>query len=166
MAPPPLRDAGVEEVFTLLSPPETARMFPVMDQLTCQTTSLNLCSSLAVHVFPAGSSHVQMKTRPSCRDSQSHTPGSIVRQGQGHPPHLGAAGDGAGGKPDGRSPANVPHPVAVSLQLLVLLPLAVFLPEEERTLRQEPAAAHRSAKRCCRTSRASPGCRSLRRRSV
>lgn len=37
----------------------------MMDQLTCHTTSLNLCSSLAVHVFPAGSSHVQMKTRPS-----------------------------------------------------------------------------------------------------
>lgn len=70
---------GEEEVFTLLSPPETARMFPVMDQLTCQTTSLNLCSSLAVHVFPAGSSHVQMKTRPSCRDPQSHTPGPTVR---------------------------------------------------------------------------------------
>lgn len=36
-----------------------------MDQLTCHTTSLNLWSSLAVQVLPAGSSHVQMKTRPS-----------------------------------------------------------------------------------------------------
>lgn len=50
---------------TLLSPPETASMFPVMDQLTCQTTSLNLWSSLADHVLPAGSSHVQINTRPS-----------------------------------------------------------------------------------------------------
>lgn len=155
----------------MLSPPETARMFPVMDQLTCQTTSLNLCSSLAVHVFPAGSSHVQMKTRPSCRHSPSHTPGPTVRKVpragvRGTPPHLRAAGDGAGGKPDGRSPAHVPHPVTVGLQLLVLLPLAVFLPEEERMLREEPAAAPRSAKRCCRTSRVSPGCRSLRRRSA
>ncbi|KAG7261545.1 hypothetical protein CRUP_000356 [Coryphaenoides rupestris] len=33
---------------------QTARMFPVMDQLTCQTTSLNLCSSLAFQVFPVG----------------------------------------------------------------------------------------------------------------
>lgn len=54
-------------MLTLLSPPDTARMLPVMDQLTCHTTSLNLCSSLAVHVLPAGSSHVQMNTRPSCR---------------------------------------------------------------------------------------------------
>ena len=54
---------------TLLSPPDTARMFPVMDQLTCHTTSLNLCSSLAVHVFPEGSSHVQINTRPSCGQS-------------------------------------------------------------------------------------------------
>lgn len=50
---------------TLLSPPETASIFPVIDQLTCQTTSLNLWSSLAVQVFPAGSSHVQINTRPS-----------------------------------------------------------------------------------------------------
>ena len=57
---------------TLLSPPDTARMFPVMDQLTCQTTSLNLWSSLAVQVLPAGSSHVQINTRPSWkRDAEA-----------------------------------------------------------------------------------------------
>ena len=41
--------------------------------------------------------------------------------------HLGAAGDGAGGKTNGRSPANIPHPITVGLQLLVLLPLTVLL---------------------------------------
>ena len=50
---------------TLLSPPETARMLAVMDQLTCHTTSLNLCSSLGDHVLPEASSQVQMNTRPS-----------------------------------------------------------------------------------------------------
>ena len=43
------------------------------------------------------------------------------------PSHLRAAGDGAGGKADRGSPANVSHPVAVSLQLLVLLPLPILL---------------------------------------
>lgn len=41
--------------------------------------------------------------------------------------HLRAAGDGAGGETDGGRPAHVSHPIAVSLQLLILLPLAVFL---------------------------------------
>lgn len=41
--------------------------------------------------------------------------------------NLGAAGDGAGGEADGRSPADVSHPIAVSLKLLILLPLAVLL---------------------------------------
>lgn len=50
---------------TLLSPPETARMLAVMDQLTCHTTSLNLCSSLGDHVLLETSSQVQMNTRPS-----------------------------------------------------------------------------------------------------
>lgn len=50
---------------TLLSPPETARMLAVMDQLTCHTTSLNLCNSLGDHVLPEVSSQVQMNTRPS-----------------------------------------------------------------------------------------------------
>ena len=50
---------------TLLSPPETARMLAVMDQLTCHTTSLNLCSSLGDHVLPEASSQVQTNTRPS-----------------------------------------------------------------------------------------------------
>lgn len=40
---------------------------------------------------------------------------------------LGAAGDGAGGETNRRSPADVSHPITVSLQLLILLPLAVFL---------------------------------------
>lgn len=37
-----------DTVGTLLSPPDTARMLPVTDQLRCQTTSLNLCSSFGV----------------------------------------------------------------------------------------------------------------------
>lgn len=80
-----LRQLAQGKPLTLLSPPETARMFPVMDQLTCQTTSLNLCSSLAVHVFPAGSSHVQMNTRPSCRRTavKPRTHGTIFASGQG-----------------------------------------------------------------------------------
>ena len=57
------RDWATE--LTLLSPPETARILAVMDQLTCHTTSLNLCSSLGDHVLPEASSQVQMNTRPS-----------------------------------------------------------------------------------------------------
>lgn len=55
---------------TLLSPPDTASIFPVIDQLTCHTTSLNLWSSLAVQVLPAGSSHVQINTRPSWKNGK------------------------------------------------------------------------------------------------
>lgn len=62
MAPcPPVTENGC----TLLSPPETARMLAVMDQLTCHTTSLNLCSSLGDHMLLEASSQVQMNTRPS-----------------------------------------------------------------------------------------------------
>ncbi len=52
-------------VRTLLSPPDTARMFPVTDQLTCHTTSLNLCSTFEFHVELVPS-FVQMITRQSC----------------------------------------------------------------------------------------------------
>lgn len=62
--------------YTLLSPPETARMLAVMDQLTCHTTSLNLCSSLGDHVLLEASSQVQMNTRPSWEDR-------VRRWGQG-----------------------------------------------------------------------------------
>lgn len=58
---PPVTEIGC----TLLSPPETARMLAVMDQLTCHTTSLNLCSSLGDHMLLEASSQVQMNTRPS-----------------------------------------------------------------------------------------------------
>ena len=44
-----------ELLFTLLSPPDTARMFPVTDQLTCHTTSPNFfktCKCIATtHVW-------------------------------------------------------------------------------------------------------------------
>lgn len=43
----------------------------MMDQLTCQTTSLNLCSSFGDQEFPEASSQVQIKTLPSCRSQQS-----------------------------------------------------------------------------------------------
>ena len=43
-------------------------------------------------------------------------------------PHLWAAGDGAGGQTNRRSPANVSHPIAGGPKLLVLLPLAIFPP--------------------------------------
>lgn len=58
-------------VLTLLSPPDTARMLAVMDQLTCQTTSLNLCSSFGDQEFPEASSHVQINTRPSCKSTET-----------------------------------------------------------------------------------------------
>ena len=53
---------------TLLSPPDTARMLPVTDQLTCHTTSLNLCSTLEVHceLVP---SFDHMMTLQSCKKS-------------------------------------------------------------------------------------------------
>ena len=46
--------------------------------------------------------------------------------------HLGAAGDGAGGETNRWSPSDISHPITVSLQLLVLLPLTVFLSEGGR----------------------------------
>lgn len=57
--------APLEMGYTLLSPPDTARIFAVMDQLTCHTTSLNLCRSLGDHILPEASSQVQINTRPS-----------------------------------------------------------------------------------------------------
>ena len=47
---------------TLLSPPETASIFPETDQLTCQTTSSKVCRVLGVQLEP---SLVQMMTRLS-----------------------------------------------------------------------------------------------------
>jgi len=47
---------------TLVSPPETARIFPVMDQLTDQTTSLNLLSKVDFQEDPES---CQIKTVPS-----------------------------------------------------------------------------------------------------
>lgn len=35
----------------LLSPPDTASMLPIVDQLTCQTTSLNSCSTFGIQTF-------------------------------------------------------------------------------------------------------------------
>ena len=40
-----------KEKFTLLSPPDTARILPVTDQLTCQTTSLNWYKMVDVHTL-------------------------------------------------------------------------------------------------------------------
>jgi len=52
---------------TLLSPPDTARMLPVTDQLRCQTTSLNLCSSFGVQLWlEVDTSTDQMNTWQSC----------------------------------------------------------------------------------------------------
>lgn len=65
-------------VLTLLSPPDTARIFAVMDQLTCQTTSLNLCSSFGDHEFPEASSHVQINTLPSCNSKNAELVGPLV----------------------------------------------------------------------------------------
>jgi len=65
-------------VLTLLSPPDTARIFAVMDQLTCQTTSLNLCSSFGDHEFPEASSHVQINTLPSYKSKQTKAVGPLV----------------------------------------------------------------------------------------
>ena len=57
---------------TLLSPPDTARMLPVIDQLTCQTTSLNLCSICGSHelLLP---SFIQMITRQSYNNQMSYS---------------------------------------------------------------------------------------------
>lgn len=41
--------------------------------------------------------------------------------------HLRTAGNGAGGKTNRWSPANISHPITVSLQLLILLPLPILL---------------------------------------
>lgn len=65
-------------VLTLLSPPDTARIFAVMDQLTCQTTSLNLCSNFGDHEFPEASSHVQINTLPSYKSKQTELVGPLV----------------------------------------------------------------------------------------
>lgn len=62
-------------VLTLLSPPDTARILAVMDQLTCQTTSLNLCSSFGDQEFPEASSHVQINTLPSCNSTETNLAG-------------------------------------------------------------------------------------------
>lgn len=45
--------------------------------------------------------------------------------------HLGTAGNSADGKANRRSPADISHPVTMSLQLLVLLPLAILLSGSE-----------------------------------
>lgn len=50
---------------TLLPPPNIARMFTVMGQLTCHTTSLNLCRSLDDHILPEAPWQVQIITRLS-----------------------------------------------------------------------------------------------------
>lgn len=50
---------------TLLSPPETPKMFPVSDQLTFQTTSSKVFRIVGVHVVPI-SSVFQIMTRRSC----------------------------------------------------------------------------------------------------
>ena len=39
------------KLLTLLSPPETANIFPVIDQLRCQTTSLNLFNTFDVQLL-------------------------------------------------------------------------------------------------------------------
>lgn len=59
----------------MLSPPDTARILAVMDQLTCQTTSLNLCNSFGDQEFPEASSHVQINTRPSCKSTETKLSG-------------------------------------------------------------------------------------------
>lgn len=66
-----MREQTEAAVLTLLSPPDTARIFAVMDQLTCQTTSLNLCSNFGDHEFPEASSHVQINTLPSYTNKQT-----------------------------------------------------------------------------------------------
>lgn len=48
--------------------------------------------------------------------------------------HLRAACDGAGGKTNRRSPANISHPITVSLQLLILLPLTVLLSARQEVI--------------------------------
>lgn len=65
-------------VLTLLSPPDTARIFAVMDQLTCQTTSLNLCSNFGDHEFPEASSHVQINTLPSYKSKETEVVRPLV----------------------------------------------------------------------------------------
>lgn len=49
-----------------------------MDQLTCQTTSLNLCSNFGDHEFPEASSHVQINTLPSYKSKQTELVGPLV----------------------------------------------------------------------------------------
>ena len=39
------------KLLTLLSPPETANIFPVIDQLRCHTTSLNLFNTFEVQLL-------------------------------------------------------------------------------------------------------------------
>lgn len=49
---------------TLLSPPDTAKMLPVSDQLTLHTTSSNVCRMEELHAWL--SSLLQITTRLSC----------------------------------------------------------------------------------------------------
>lgn len=52
----------------MLFPPDTAKISPVRDQLTCQTTSSNLCKIVEDHCEPGVPLFDQIITRPSYKN--------------------------------------------------------------------------------------------------